>query len=61
MTVTKINHLREFAHDVLRQPKHWAKKIKHTTLYKDNKPLYYNRKTGEYKFVPSKHLIKSTK
>jgi hypothetical protein len=58
MTTTKINHLKEFAHDVLKQQKHWTKRIKKTTLYKDNKPLYYNRKTGEYKFVPSKHLTK---
>ena len=58
MTVSKINHLREFAHDVLRQPKYWAKKIKHTTLYKDNKPLYYNRKTGEYVLLNPKQPTK---
>jgi len=58
MTVTKINHLREFAHDVLRQPKHWAKKIKYTVIYKDNKPMYYNRKTGQYELVSSRPKFK---
>ena len=58
MTVSKINHLREFAHDVLRQPKHWAKKIKYTVIYKDNKPMYYNRKTGQYELVSSRPKFK---
>ncbi len=58
MTVTKINHLREFAHDVLRQPKLWTKKIKHTTLYKDNQPMYWNRKTGQYELVSSRPKFK---
>ena len=43
MTVTKINHLRIFAHDVLRQPKHWTRKIKHITMYKDNKPMTWGQ------------------
>ena len=58
MTVSKINHLREFAHDVLRQPKLWTKKIKYTVLYKDNKPMYWNRKTREYEFVGSRQKSK---
>ncbi len=58
MTVTKINHLREFAHDVLRQPKHWAKKIKYTVIYKDNKPMYWNRKTRTYELVGSRQKSK---
>ena len=58
MTTTKINHLKEFAHDVLRQPKHWTKKIKYTVIYKDNKPMYWNRKTGQYELVSSRPKFK---
>ena len=58
MTVSKINHLKEFAHDVLRQPKYWTRKIKRVTIYKDNKPVYYNRKTREYVLVSSRQTSK---
>ncbi len=51
MTVTKINHLKQYAHDVLRQPKYWTRKIKHITMYKDNKPVRYNKETGEYVLI----------
>ena len=58
MTVSKIKHLKEFAHDVLRQPKYWTRKIKRVTIYKDNKPHYYNRKTGEYVMIKPKQPSK---
>ena len=58
MTVTKINHLKQYAHDVLRQPKKWTKSIKYTVIYKDNKPMYWNRKTREYELVSSRQTYK---
>jgi hypothetical protein len=34
---------KEYVHDELKQAKHWTRKIKRLTMYKDNKPMTWGQ------------------
>lgn len=39
MKVSRLPHFKTFVNDELKQPKHWKRRIKRLTMYKDNKPV----------------------
>ena len=47
MNRTDIITFKEYVHDELKQAKHWAKRIKRITMYKDNKPMTW----GQFKKI----------
>jgi hypothetical protein len=43
MKISDVLSFKEFVHDELKQAKPFYKRIKRLTLYKDNKPIKWNR------------------